>query len=138
MTTFPKAPMVRAPAAIADNGRQATRAHARLDSVESVQSKQSADISTAQTDTNANTTAIAAINTGTGGTTHENFLGTISKASHVNETNSGGWTTGGALNGGASQFWDNTHAAALVPWMNQVNADIGNIISALQAAGLMS
>ena len=44
----------------------------------------------------------------------------------------------GALNGGASQFWDNTHAAALVPWMNQVNADIGAIISALQAAGLMA
>jgi hypothetical protein len=63
------------------------------------------------------------------------FLATLSEAAHVTETNTGGWTTGGALAAGS---WDNTHANALVTWMNQVHADIAAILAALQGAGLMS
>lgn len=126
MTTFPRSPAQKVPHQVAETARQVNRAHARLDQVESTSSKQTSD-------TAANTTSVHAINTGSGGSTQENFLGSISEAAHVTETNAGGWTPGGALNGSGS-----VDMTRLTTWMNQVNTDIGNIISALRAAGLMA
>lgn len=68
------------------------------------------------------------------------FLGNLSQMSALSgvstpagQTSTGGWSTGGALQGGSSQFWDNGHAAALVPWMNQVFADIDELQGQLTA-----
>lgn len=101
MTTFPRHPAQKAPAAIADHGRQVTRAHARLDEVESVQSKQTNDISTnaaatatntsaiatantnittAQTGVNTNATNLSATDSRLGGSSHETYLGTLIQA----------------------------------------------------------
>jgi hypothetical protein len=95
VTTFPKHPAMKAPHNFAETGRQTTRAHARLDQAESTQSKHTSQITTANTNiaTNtsnitANTTAINAVNTGSGGTSHENFLGTIGQMGH--ETDASG------------------------------------------------
>lgn len=150
MTTYPKPPALRAPIAIADHGRQVQRAHARLDQVESTQNQQVTQIAN-------NTTAIGAVTSGTGGTTAQDFLGKLATAAVASsgaggtiqadflaslgevvnyvETATGGWTTGGALQAGS---WDATHVNALVPWMNQVTADIGAILTALRNAGIMA
>lgn len=94
MTSYPKAPAAKPAAAIADHGRQVTRAHARLDQVESTQSKQTSDISTNATATATNTTAIATTNTNVttqttnltaldtrlGGSSQETFLGSLNQA----------------------------------------------------------
>jgi hypothetical protein len=132
-TTYPRAQAKKPAAAIADHGRQVTRAHARLDQVESTQSLQNTQISTAQTDITSNTTAINAVNTGSGGTSQENFLGNLSKMAHYTETASGGWTSGGAILG-SSQI----DAAVLVGWMNDVSADIAAILSRLEGGNFMA
>lgn len=61
------------------------------------------------------------------------FLGLINQMSHYAETNSGGWTAGGAIVG--STQIDTT---VLTNWMNQVNADIGAILSRLQGENFMA
>ena len=79
---------------MAQHGRDVTRAHARLDQVESVQSKQTSDISANAAATATNTTAIATTNTNVttqttnltnldsrlGGSAQETFLGTLQQA----------------------------------------------------------
>jgi hypothetical protein len=139
VTTFPKAQAARPAAAIAKSAREVTRAHARLDSAESVQSLQATQISTANTNiTTANSnismnaTAIAAINTRLG-MANMAFLATLGQMSHYNETAMGGWTSGGSILG-SSQI----DAAVLVAWMNQVAADIGVILTRLQSEGFMA
>jgi len=94
VTTFPKHPAMKAAATVADHGRQVTRAHARLDQVESTQSKQTSDITANAAATATNTTAIATTNTNVttqttnltnldsrlGGSTQETFLGSLNQA----------------------------------------------------------
>jgi hypothetical protein len=94
VTSYPKAPAAKPAAIIADAGRQVTRAHARLDEVESKQSKQTSDISTNAAATATNTTAIATTNTNVttqttnltaldtrlGGSAQETYLGTLRQA----------------------------------------------------------
>jgi hypothetical protein len=94
VTSFPKNPAVKAAASIADHGRQVTRAHARLDQVESTNSQQASQITTANTAITANTTAItanttaittanttaAALDTRLGGSSQETFLGSLNQA----------------------------------------------------------
>ena len=142
MTSFPKAPAQKAAASIADHGRQVTRAHARLDEVESVQSKQTSDISTNAAATATNTTAIAtgatnltALETLLGGTGQETFLGTINQLANFGLNTSGGWTTSGALQPGT---WDLTHSTALVGFMNAVFADLADLLQALRNSNIIS
>ena len=152
MTQFPGDPSTAVARIIKEHHKKITRIEARLDQGESNRSKDASDIATNTTDITANTTAITAVNGGTGGTAEENFLGKLAQAavassaggdsaqasflgnlgemSHItdgSQSSTGGWTTGGALSGGPSQYWDGTHAAALVPWMNEVYSDIQNL-----------
>lgn len=93
--------------------------------MESTTSKQTSDIAAGATD-------LTALETRLGGDTQETYLGTLGQMSHItdgSQTSMGGWTTGGALNGGPTQYWDNSHAAALVPWMNEVYNDINTLFS---------
>ena len=139
MTTFPRNQVVRAPAAIAKSTREVTRAHSRLDQDESTLSQHTAqiatnaaNITTAQTDTNANTTAIAAVNTGSGGTAQENFLGSLGQMSHITDgspTATGPWSDSGVLQGGPTTYWTATAADALIGWMNNVDNDISTLFS---------
>ena len=76
MTTFPKAQAQRPAAAIAKSTRETTRAHARLDAVESVQSKQTTDIATG-------VSTLAAVETRLGGSTQETYLGTLGQMSSI-------------------------------------------------------
>lgn len=148
MTSYPKAPAAKPAAAIADHGRQVTRAHARLDQVESVQSKQTSDISTNAAATATNTTAIATTNTnvttqGTdlaaletrlGGNAQETFLGSLNQLANFGLNASGGWTTSGALQPGT---WDLTHSTALVGFMNAVFADLTDLLQAFRNSNII-
>lgn len=124
MTTFPRAPAQKVPHQVAETARQVTRAHARLDQDESTLSQQASQIAAAAT-------AISAVNTGTGGTTQENFLGSLTQVPVVTQADGGGWTAGGAING-SSQI-DTT---VLTNWMNAVHLDIQNLIAALHNSKL--
>lgn len=140
MTTYPKPAVSRAPAAIADHGRQVTRAHARLDNVESVQSKATSDISTnaANTATNTthiatNTTAITTANTNIatqatsltaldsrlGGSAQETFLGSLNQAA----------VPGSASHTGIGTISGTPTAAEY----NATNDDVNNIADLLNA-----
>lgn len=132
MTTFPKHQAARAPAVIAKSSREVTRAHARLDQDESTLSQHTAQITTANTNIAANTTAISAVNTGSGGTTQENFLGSLGQMSHITDgspTAAGPWTDGGVLQGGPTTYWTATAADALIGWMNDVDNDLSTLFS---------
>ena len=139
MTTFPKAQAAKPAAAIAKSARENTRAHARLDQVESTSSKQTANIATNATNITTansniamNTAAIAAINTRLG-TANMAFLETLGQMSRYTETAAPGWTAGGAING-SSQI-DTT---VLTNWMNDVSADIAAILSRLRGENYMA
>jgi hypothetical protein len=148
VTTYPKAPAQKPAAVIADAGRQVTRAHARLDQVESTQSKQTSDISTnatntataqttattAQTTANTATTTLTALDARLGGSSQETFLGSLSQIANFGLNATGGWTTGGALQAGT---WDSTHATALVGYMNAVYADLQDLLQAFRNAGII-
>lgn len=96
MVAYPKHPAMKAAAAVAQNGRDATRAHARLDNVESVSSKQTSDISTnaanvttAQNGVNTNTTSITTLNSNLGSSAHQAFLGTLTQMAHISGAGGG-------------------------------------------------
>jgi hypothetical protein len=94
----------------------------------------SADYAAHWTTINAHTTAINAVNTGSGGTTQENFLGSLNQQTNFGQSASGGWTAGGVLGPGT---WDSSHATALVGWMNAVAGDLGDILTALRNANML-
>ena len=122
---------------------------ARLDQDESTLSQHTAQIATANTniatnttniatnttDITANTTAITAVNTGSGGTAQENFLGQLTQLANFGLNATGGWTTTGAL---AAGTWDNSHATALVGFMNAVFADLTDLLQELRNSNIIS
>jgi hypothetical protein len=138
VTRFPPHPAKVVPVAIADHGRQVTRAYARLDDVESIQSKQSSDISanaaatatntTAITTTNANvatqTTNLTALDTRLGGSSQETFLGSLNQAAvpgSASHTGVGTISGSGAVN-------NITNAE-----FNSVNSDVNDLADLLNA-----
>lgn len=145
MTTFPKHPAMKAAAAVAQHGRDATRAHVRLDQDESTLSQHAAQIATANTNiatntTNitANTTAITTANTNIttnstnltalearlGGSSQETFLGSLVQA---NAPGSASHTGVGTISGsGATNNITNAE-------FNSVNTDVNNIADLLNA-----
>lgn len=111
MTRFPKPPAVKAPTAIASNGREATRAHARLDNVESVQSQQTSQIATGVTN-------LAAVETRLGGGTHETYLGTLTKMGHI----------GGAAGGFSHSGIGTISTAPTAAEYNALNTAFNNLV----------
>jgi hypothetical protein len=73
MGTYPKDPSQAVARVIKEHHKKITRIEARLDQAQSDRSKDASDIT-------ANTTAITAIGTGTGGTAEQNFLGLFAQA----------------------------------------------------------
>lgn len=137
MTTFPKHPAVKAPAVIADNARQATRAHARLDSVESVQSKQTSDITTANTNITTGATNLTALNTRLGGNGQETFLGTLGSMStlaHLSAANSA-VVMPGTYNQGAAQTAINS---AVDDVTNLIINKMNSLIDELRSSNYMT
>lgn len=143
---------MRAPSAIAEHGRQTTRAHARLDDVKSVQNQQVTQIAT-------NTTAIGALSTGSGGTTAQNFTGKLATAAAVSpgagSTAQADFlaslaqmasildasTTGIGVLTAAGTGWTTTQ----VGYINTINTTlnalvvlVNNLLSELQSGNLMS
>jgi hypothetical protein len=133
MVAYPKDPADQVARVIKDHKKRLTRIEARLDQAQSDGSKYAGQIATADTNITAAQTAITAVNTGSGGTTQENFLGSLSKMAHYTETALGGWTSGGSILG-SSQI-DTT---VLTDWMNDVSADIATILSRLEGGNFMA
>jgi hypothetical protein len=80
-----------------------TRAHSRLDTVESKQSKQTADITTANTNIATNTTSITALGTRLGGNTQETYLGTLGQMSPIGDASYSGVGTLGHVSAPPSE-----------------------------------
>ena len=144
MTSFPKNPSVKAAASIADHGRQVTSAHARLDQVESTQSKQTSDITANAAATATNTTAIATTNTNVttqttnltnldsrlGGSTQETFLGSLNQAvAPSNPAHSGI----GTISGTPTDVEYNATNGCL----NNLVDTVATLISRLDASGIL-
>ena len=128
MVAYPKDPAEQVARVIKDHKKRLIRIEARLDQAGSSRSKERPDISTAKTNITAAQTAITAVNTGSGGTTQENFLGNLSQVTAVSPTNGGGWTSGGR-----SSEARQIDTSVLTGWMNQVHADIAALAAALHS-----
>jgi hypothetical protein len=145
---------MKAAATVAQNGRDATRAHARLDQVESTQSQHSGQIATANTGIAANSTAITANTTAIttantnittnatnlsatdsrlGGTSQETFLGTLGQMAVISSAFNSG--IGTLSHGGASGWNDsavddfnalNSSFAGLVTLFNELITELVN------------
>jgi hypothetical protein len=83
----------------------------------------------------ANTTAITAVNTGSGGSAQENFLGSLTQLANFGLNATGGWSTSGVLGAGT---WDSAHATALVGFMNAVFADLQDLLQALRNSNIIN
>lgn len=127
---FPGDPATAVARIIKEHHKKITRIEARLDQGESNRSKDSTDIASNTTSITSNTTAITAVNTGSGGTTQENFLGSLGEMSHIangSPTAGGPWSDSGVLQGGPTTYWTATAADALIAWMNDVDNDLQNL-----------